>query len=214
MCGAEPLTPVLKRRIEDGFDAKIYDVYGCHEVNLVAAMCPVTDELHVCDDGLILEVLADGAPARPGERGEVFVTSLNSYAMPFIRYSMGDVATMGSDRCRCGAPFSTIRSVEGRTFDYFDLPNRASVHVHQAGLALTAGSYGSIRQYQLTQDANDRIVALVVPEPGASLDATALGRALDPLFGSDAEVVVRIVEEIPPGPSGKTPPYRIQSGHT
>ena len=45
-----------------------------------------------------------------------------SFAMPLIRYRLGDVATRGPDRCTSGAPFSTIRGIQGRMHDWFVLP--------------------------------------------------------------------------------------------
>ena len=47
---------------------------------------------HVVAEGYIVEILRDGEPARPGEIGEVVITDLNNYCMPFIRYRIGDLA--------------------------------------------------------------------------------------------------------------------------
>ncbi len=74
--------------------------------------CRHSGDLHTCDDGVLVEVLRDGRPAEPGERGEVVVTNLHAYAMPFIRYRIGDLATRGAP-CGCGAPFSTIGEITG-----------------------------------------------------------------------------------------------------
>jgi len=41
---------------------------------------------------MIVEVLKDGRPAAMGERGEVVGTNLH-FAMPFIRYRLGDIVT-------------------------------------------------------------------------------------------------------------------------
>jgi phenylacetate-coenzyme A ligase PaaK-like adenylate-forming protein len=63
LCGAERLTPPLRRRIETGFNAVVRDFYGCHECNLVAWECPESGLLHTSDDSVIVEVLRDGRPA-------------------------------------------------------------------------------------------------------------------------------------------------------
>jgi phenylacetate-CoA ligase len=81
--------------------------------------CRHSGDLHTCDDGVLIEVLVDGRPAEPGERGEVVVTNLHAYAMPFIRYRIGDVATREAP-CGCGAPFAAIgeiRSSSGLPLD-------------------------------------------------------------------------------------------------
>ena len=68
-------------------------------------------------DRLIVEILRDGGPVAPGELGEVVVTDLYSYAMPLIRYRMGDLARAGSGPCRCGLGLPVLDAVEGRCGD-------------------------------------------------------------------------------------------------
>ena len=82
----------------------------------------MTGEMHLCDDNVIVEVLRDGRRAAVGEAGEVVVTGLHGHAVPYIRYNLGDTADPGDEQCRCGAPFSTLRDLRGRTMDYCLLP--------------------------------------------------------------------------------------------
>ena len=93
--GGETLTPDLRQQIEEGFRARVYDSYGANEINLIACECPQTGEMHVMDDTVIVEVLNDGRPVAEGERGEVVVTALHSFAMPFIRYRLEDSVIKG-----------------------------------------------------------------------------------------------------------------------
>ena len=91
--GGEVLTSLMRHQIGEGFGVPVYDTYGSIEFHLLAWECRTTGEYHVCDDGLIIEVLRDGVPAVEGERGEVVGTDLHSFAMPLIRYKLGDVVT-------------------------------------------------------------------------------------------------------------------------
>jgi phenylacetate-coenzyme A ligase PaaK-like adenylate-forming protein len=76
---------------------------GAAELNLLAHDCPRgAGTMHVCDEGLILEVICDGRPAQVGEAGSVVATALHSHAMPFIRYETGDRAIRGPDPARAG----------------------------------------------------------------------------------------------------------------
>ena len=86
--GGETLTPLMRRQIEEGFTAPVYEVYGAHEFNLIAWQCLTTGELHCCDDGMIMEILDGGRPVAEGEPGEVVGTNLHSFAMPLIRYRL------------------------------------------------------------------------------------------------------------------------------
>src|SRR4029078_9425290 len=67
-------------------------------------------------EGYVVEVLKDGRPAAPGEVGEVFITDLNNYCMPFIRYRIGDLAEAmdASKACACGRGAARIGAIEGR----------------------------------------------------------------------------------------------------
>src|SRR3989304_6643316 len=105
--GAEVLTPLMRRQITEAFSAPVFDCYASHEFNLIAWECKSTGEHHTCDDNLIVEVLNDDRPVAIGERGEVVGTDLHSFAMPFIRYRLGDIVTKGTQTCPWGQPVST-----------------------------------------------------------------------------------------------------------
>jgi phenylacetate-CoA ligase len=119
------------------------------------------DGFHVADDGTVLEVLKDDRPAQPGEVGEVVATRLHGFAMPFIRYRLGDLVTQGETACACGAPFSTIFTVQGRMLDYFPLANGRLVHPYELVMIILNHGTRWIAQYQLTQERRDRVVLRV-----------------------------------------------------
>ena len=104
--GRPPL-PRLRARLTDAFRAPVRAVYGLGADTPLAAECRETGAFHANDGWALLEVLVDGRPAAVGERGELAVTLLHTYAMPVIRYRLGHLATRGGP-CACGAPFSTI----------------------------------------------------------------------------------------------------------
>lgn len=87
------------------FGCPIIDVYGSEEGGCIAWECPTCSAYHVAADMLIMEVLKDGRPAKPGETGEVVLTNLHSRAMPFIRYRQGDWVTLAEGKSLCGSPF-------------------------------------------------------------------------------------------------------------
>ncbi len=109
--GGEMLTPVMRRSLEQGFGAPVRATYASHEFPLLGWQCGEDGHFHTCDDGVILEVLHEGRRAEPGQRGEVVVTSLHAYAIPLIRYRLGDLATRGDRSCACRQPFSRIYDI-------------------------------------------------------------------------------------------------------
>jgi phenylacetate-CoA ligase len=194
---------VLTQRIVEAFGAPLYCFYGAHELSLIAWECKQTGEMHTCDDGLILEVLKDGRPAAVGDVGEPVGTNLHSYAMPFIRYQLGDVVTQGLPACACGAPFGTIRAVQGRVIDYFRLPGGRSMHPYEIVTQLLKVAPW-IRRYQLVQERKDLVVLRVVASPGPSPEQAARLRAVvEPILGPGVAFRLDPVAAIPPGPGGK-----------
>lgn len=203
--GGEVLTPLMRHQIEEGFGVPVYDTYGSIEFHLLAWECKTTGEYHACEDGMIMEVLRNGVPAAEGERGEVVGTDLHSFAMPLIRYRLGDLVTRGSQTCRCGQPFSTIRSIQGRMNDYFVLPGNKVVHPYELGILAVPW----IREFQVTQESLDTIVMKVIPFHIPSTQETAaLVQSVIDVIGQGIQFTVVLVTEIPMDVSGKFRVYR------
>ena len=205
--GGEPMTPLARARIERGFGAPVYDMYGSNEFNLLASQCPRNDHLHVCDDSVIVEVLRDGAPTREGEQGEVVVTGLFSRTMPFIRYRTGDLAIKGADVCPCGQPFSTLSAIQGRVMDYLRLPDGRMVHPFVVGNSLSVDGDAWIEQHQLQQVALDRVVLrLKLRRPPTADERERLMKAVERVC-HPARLDLEFVDHFEPHPSGKFRSY-------
>jgi phenylacetate-CoA ligase len=202
--GGEVLTPSMRAQIAEGFGARVVDFYASHEFNLIASECPPTGNYHVCDAGLIVEVVRDHRPVAQGERGEVVATALHSFAMPFLRYRLGDLVTRGPEPCACGCPHATLRAIQGRMIDYFPLADGRLLHPYEITGSLLAELGPWVRQYQLTQETEDRIVLRVVPASGIPAERlNALEAALGRILGPGVRGVLAIVPEIELEPSGK-----------
>jgi phenylacetate-CoA ligase len=207
--GGEVLTPVMRRSLCQGFAAPVRETYASHEFPLLGWQCGDNGQFHTCDDGVILEVLHEGRPAEPGERGEVVATNLHAYAMPFIRYRLGDIATRANQSCACGQPFSSIGSLQGRMMDYFPLPDGRVIHPYQILTSFIGGGDGWIRQYQLLQERRDRIVLRVLPAHTPDPDRLAtLEQSIRPLLGPQVEFRIQLVDDLPLEHTGKFRPSR------
>jgi len=77
----------------------------------------------VQEENLLLEVLDQhGQPCAPGVPGRVVLTALHKFAMPLIRYEIGDYAVPG-EACTCGRGLRVLREVLGRTRNMLRLPD-------------------------------------------------------------------------------------------
>jgi phenylacetate-CoA ligase len=201
--GGESLTPFSRKRLKEGFNAEVYDTYGANEFNLVAWQCRESDFYHVCDDNIILEVLNNGKSALPGERGEVVATSLHAYAMPFIRYSLGDIATKGPETCPCGQPFSTLASIQGRVHDYFLLPD-GPMHPNEISIPIVMNAGSWIDRYKIIQEKEDRIKFCIKPlKDVKEEDLDFVSKLARERLGDRVDFCVEIVNELPFDPGGK-----------
>jgi phenylacetate-CoA ligase len=205
--GGELLTPPLRAEIAR-FGVPIHDLYGCNEVNLVAWQCPArAGTYHICDQSLVVEIVdAAGNEVPEGAAGEVVVTSLFSWAMPFVRYRTGDRAVRGPRRCPCGARCSTLLSVQGRTIDTFVLDGGARLHPWEILNAIRL-HMGWIRRFQMVQSRRDHVELRVwplrspIPEECESLERAARGA-----LRSRASFTLQLRKNGEPDrlPSGKT----------
>jgi phenylacetate-CoA ligase len=202
--GGEVLSPLMRRRLTAAFGVAPLQTYASHEFPLMGWECRVSGGFHTCDDAVILEVLREGQAVAPGEEGEVVVTNLHAYAMPFIRYRLADVVTRGPDRCSCGLPFATIGAIHGRMIDYFTLPDGRRVHPYRLLENVLPSGDAWIRQYQFQQDQPNRIVMQVVAgRPMTAEVENQIAQRVRPLLGAGVEFQVRMVDNIPLEPGGK-----------
>jgi phenylacetate-CoA ligase len=206
---SEMMTADMRSRITQGFRAPVVDFYDSHEFNLIASECPSTGLYHVSDTSVIVEVVRDGQCVGPNQEGELVGTALHSWAVPFIRYRLGDLVTRGPDRCPCGAPNSVIARVQGRVCDRFNLADGRAVHPYILVHVLMAEAPW-LRQYQIVQEDPGLIRVRVAPLRNTTPDSDAVnrvGQAISTKLGGTVRVIVDVVDHIAMEPSGKYRPY-------
>lgn len=199
---SEPLTTRQRATIGRVFGAPVQNEYGCGEVGAIAYECR-EGRLHVMPH-LVVEVVTDGgAPAGPGEAGEIVVTDLANFAQPLVRFRMGDRATVG-EPCPCGRPFPVLGEIQGRVHDVLYTPAGRRWHGEKVDYLMSG--LGGFRQYQVVQDAADHVtVRLVADGPlPAELPERIRDYVAGRLDGMRATVVQ--VDRIERARSGK---YRI-----
>jgi phenylacetate-CoA ligase len=194
---AEPLHEFQRDIIERAFGAKMYNTYGCREFMLVASECEHRDGLHVNADHLVVEL--------GGERptgGEVIVTDLHNYGMPFIRYANGDLARPMAGDCACGRGLPRLASVDGRKLDALRTPDGHLLPGEFFPHMLK--DVPGLRQYQVIQRQLDRLDISIVRGEGFDDDALAyIRREVTKVVGDAWSLDFHFVEHIAPNASGK-----------
>ena len=152
-----------------------------------------------------LEVLdEDGRACGPGQVGRVIVTQLQNFAMPLLRYDVGDYAEVG-EPCPCGRGLPVLARILGREQNMLTLPSGAkrwtllSSHDIRAFLAMAP-----IRQYQFVQKTPTSMhVRLVVERRLNEAEETSLGQWAVEKFGYPFRVTFEYLDDLPRQPSGK-----------
>lgn len=202
---AEKLLPHQREVIESVFRAPVYERYGCREVMLIGMECEQHRGLHLTAENLYVELLHDGRPAQPGEVGEVVVTDLHNYAMPFLRYRNGDLAVASDRRCACGRGLPLIEEVRGRTLDVLRTPDGR--RISGVFVPMFFKDYDWVEEFQVEQDRLDRVQVRLKPVRGYRPDLLEpLRRDLQERLGDRVRLDFQIVERIPRNASGKHRP--------
>jgi phenylacetate-CoA ligase len=227
---AETLSPARRTLIERYFEAPIINRYGLREFGSWSAQCcgdrsastPGADVFHLNTELVVWEtVREDGSPAAPGEVGRVVITDLHNEVMPFIRYDTGDLAVAGETGCPCGRGFPLVGPIEGRSSECIRTADGSLLSAVVLGAYLKIGGpqfryrdhLEAIRHYQLVQEGPERFRLRVVPEPGFDFQRQQrLQEDLTRLLGATVNVLIEIVEEIPPEKSGKRPVIKVMRG--
>lgn len=191
------------------FGRDIFDTYGSREMN-IAAECEKHCGYHIISEGVAVEIIKNMEQVGEGELGEVIVTDLNNYAMPFIRYRIEDTARPIGDTCSCGRGFPMLRNIEGRitelmtTSDGKIVPSEIFLMIIDRLIMAGKISNQSIHQYQVVQESKYKLILRIDCGPKyQSQDTDLIVNEIKRYFGEDIEVEVILTESIPVGNSGK-----------
>lgn len=111
---------VTRRRIENLWDADVYDYYGISDIfGSCAAECEEKSGCHFAEDQILVEIInpETGEHVADGERGELVLTTLKKQARPLIRFRTGDIVSYTTETCKCGRTSLRIDGVHGRVDD-------------------------------------------------------------------------------------------------
>jgi len=193
-----------RKKVEKVFNCKFQNRYGCEEFGVIAAECKKQEGLHVNTDGLYVEFIGkDGRPVPPGEFGQIVVTDLTNYVMPFIRYKMGDIGILSANQCSCGRTQPLIEEIEGRIADFLLTPDGKAI----SGISLTdhfGASIPGVAQIQIIQEKIDLLVLKIVKDTNFNNSSKEImDKQVRKFFGAKMRYECNFVEKIPQEPSGK-----------
>lgn len=149
--------------IERTFGAPYYDQFGCAELDRTAWMCPCKTGYHMDVDSVITEFVdGEGKNVSAGERGEVVYTSLFNFAMPFIRYAVGDIGVPSNETCSCRRQLPLMKTVEGRKKSFLILSDGQLISPNILELVMNMFErFNQIKQFRIVQKKPDVFKILI-----------------------------------------------------
>ncbi len=207
LTGAEQLYDYQRELFSSVFECDTFSYYGSWEANAIASECPEHTGLHIASENLIVEVVDDqGSPLPHGKEGQILITSLHNYAMPFIRYAIGDMAETVGDVCRCGRGLPLLGKLNGRTTEV--VYTRSGKIISGTALLHVFLTPVGVSQFQFVQENYDKVTIRLVMDKDYSKEylnelAENLSRRYKALLENDMNIGVEFVNAIPTTESGK-----------
>ncbi|MFA4960234.1 MAG: phenylacetate--CoA ligase family protein [Candidatus Pacearchaeota archaeon] len=200
---AGTLYPEMKELIEEVFHCKVYNRYGSREVGDMACTCE-ENKMHINIFDNLLELLdKDLNPIKTGKTGDVYITTLNNFSMPLIRYKIGDIGKIAFiKKCKCGRGMPVIKGISGRNNSILKT-KKGSLD----GTALTTSFYflSSIEKYKLIQKTMDKFTLMVIINNKKKWkeDKKVIEKKFRQILGNEINVNFKIVNKIPSLKNGK-----------
>lgn len=205
MTSAQIMPPQVREVIECEFKTHVFDKYGSREFSGIAYECDHHEGHHVMAESYVVEILKDGQPAKSGELGEVVITDLNNFAVPLVRYRIGDLAIAldPNEICSCGRGLPRIGRIEGRAQAIIFCAN--GTWLPGTFFAHFFKEYDfAVRQYQVVQRVEQAVTLKLVPESGFSPSiVNEILAGLRRYMGETMSIEVDLVESIPLLKTGK-----------
>jgi phenylacetate-CoA ligase len=190
--------------VAERLGARLAGLYSCQEIGGMACECEQAPHYHVAAENALIEILDDDCrDVVPGGRGRVVVTGFYNYAMPFIRYVLGDVAVAGAGPCACGRTLPVIARIVGRTHAAFAFRDGSRLWL-RGSLIRPMHEFVPFRRYQLVQHDHESIEFRYEPDgSGRAPDLAGLNALARKTIHPSVAMTVTEVDALRPGPSGK-----------
>ncbi|CAG0941921.1 phenylacetate-CoA ligase [Anaerolineae bacterium] len=168
--------PGTKARIEEGWNAKLFDHTGATEVGAHGFTCVAQNGVHLNEGEFLIEVV-DPKTGEPADEGELILTNLDRVGSPIVRYRTGDQVRLNRATCECGRTFARMDGgIIGRIDQMFII---RGVNIFPSSIEAIVRAYPQVQEFAIeldTMDAMDQLqvkVEVAGENPQSIVDAIA-----------------------------------------
>ena len=204
VCHGEELEEFQRAFIQDTLNCRVVNCYGAGEVGIIAYECP-EGSMHIPVESIYVE-LVEPEDGVVGGVKEIVVTDLHSYAMPLLRYRIGDLGVLSQWECSCGRKLPCFSLIKGKIRDFIETPDGRRVHtvLFNSIFKDLISIGGLVEQWQIIEKAPSRFVMNIVNKTDLNERHLSflMGR-FHKYLGTEVDVKIARVERIGKHPSGK-----------
>jgi phenylacetate-CoA ligase len=201
----ETLSDKRRKLIENAYNCRVFDFYSHHEDVAIISECKKHSK-HIFEDFSYTEVIDEqNNNITASGTGELVGTGFYNFAMPLIRYRVGDKVIIDEtqESCSCGCQFKTVQQIIGRQNDYIITPDGRYIgNVLEHAIDKARGVILS----QCVQDAKNHIYLNLIVDNNFNEDSiTDLENGIRSRLGDEIQIDYKVVNELEKKTSGKTP---------
>ena len=199
---AENLQPFQREKIEKIL-GKVYDQYGCSEINGIATQTRYDEYYSNIDPHVIVEY-GDIVDKENNIR-KLIITDLQNRVLPFVRYENGDLAvpTDNNNFDNFKLKFSKFKKIDGRISDIIKLPNGGNLVVPSFFGSRMLKNIDGVKQYQITKYKDRISVNLVLEKELTSESKAIINKTLNEYIPSDVKTELVFNNDITYSSNGK-----------
>jgi phenylacetate-CoA ligase len=201
---AEMLYAHQRKSIEITFNCKIFDYYSGRDTSLQAAECSEHNGYHMSIENAVVEFIKENNSVSPGETGKLILTDLCNYAMPLIRYEIGDLGSPSDEGCSCGRHLPLMKSIKGRIFDYIITPEGKQIPGEYFHCLIIDLNIQCIKEFQIVQKTINKLTVYILKNQNEKInDVDRFITQIQKDVGERVEIELLYVSSIKRTPSGK-----------
>jgi phenylacetate-CoA ligase len=182
----------------------VYNRYGSREVGNIGITTPNYNGMTL-SKGVWIEIVdCEGRPVPNGVEGDIVVTSLINYAMPLIRYRIGDRGILDNEFGNDGTSNLVLKNVTGRTVDLFK--NKEGAYIDGEYFTHLIYFKNWVKRFQVQQkNFTHIIIRFQLIDPSYAVPASEISEIeskIKLVMGQECIVEFKFEEIVDP-PSGK-----------
>lgn len=207
--------PHVRQRIEQGWQARVFDHTGMTEIGPLGIECPENPlGVHLLETECIPEVIdpETGCRVPAGVEGELVLTNLGRWGSPLIRYRTGDRVIADPEPCPCGRIWLRLKGgILGRQDDLVAV---RGAKIYPAALDDVLRKFAEVGEYRVTVSAQGELSELLLeiePAEARCMDSPEDRQQLAERICKEVQATFLIKPRIAIVPVGSLPRHELKA---